>query len=506
MTFNRSAPRVPPAVWISVFVFALLVSWGPNALIALFAIAVLVIGIWLLWRPGESPILLYIFAYQWLQASVKIFQGNFYGMTLNDLPEFNGDFEMATLLSLIGLIMLAAGMRLGAGRWRAASGDMARALALRHKPEKWFRWYAVASVVSAVAKTLTSAVPGLAQPLLVVANLKWAFFFMLTYAVFVRPAETKKLWLIAFCVEFLLGFGGFFSEFKTVIIFSLLGIVAAGSRFTAGRVLLVGMLVAFTLVLAAFWTAVKTDYRSYVSGGQAAQVVEVDYIESVQKLVELSQNLDPETLLVATGLFLDRFSYIEYFGATLLVVPEQVPHTYGELWLDAVIRPFMPRLLFPDKSFIHDSDRTRQYTGIMVADAESGTSIGIGYMGESYIDFGIAGMMVIIFVFGFLLGRIDRWLVNGDRSRGLLGISLAAAVLIQAALLESSITKVFGGLVVTLLVVWLFLHFVAPKYLGWMLVRPAQSGSGVASAKIGAPRAPEETSINIDNRAGRLDE
>jgi hypothetical protein len=263
--------------------------------------------------------------------------------------------------------------------------------------------------------------------------------------------------------------------------------VAAGSRFTARRVLVVSVLVVSTLILGAFWTAVKTDYRSYVSGGQAAQVVEVDYIDSLHKLVELSQNLDLETLLVATGFFLDRLSYIEYFGDTLLVVPEQAPHTYGELWLDAMVRPFMPRLLFPDKSVIHDSDRTRQYTGLMVADHESGTSISIGYMGESYIDFGILGMMVIIFVFGFLLGRIYRWLVNGDQSRGLLGISLASAVLIQTALLESSITKVFGGLTVTLLVVWLFLHFVAPKYLGWMLVRPAQSGSSMASAKVGSP-------------------
>lgn len=135
MTFSPSTPRVPLAVWAIVLIFGLWGSWGPNAPLALFSIAVLMIGIRLLWRPGESPILLYIFAYQWLQGSVKIFQGNFYGMALNDLPTFKGDFDLATLLSLIGLLMLTAGMRLGAGRWRSAPRSMARTLALRHKPE-----------------------------------------------------------------------------------------------------------------------------------------------------------------------------------------------------------------------------------------------------------------------------------------------------------------------------------------------------------------------------------
>lgn len=476
MTTIRSTSGVPKAIWAVVLIFGLWVSWGPNAPLALFSITILMIGIHLLWRHGESQILLYIFTYQWLQASVKVFQGNFFGLVLNDLSEFNADFEMATLLSLIGLLMLAVGMRLGSGRWRAAPGDMARVLALSNAPEKWFRYYLVAFVVAAASTSLASALPILSQPLRVIASLKWAFFFMLTYAAFTRPEGEKKLWLLAFCVEFMLGFGAFFSDFKTVIIFSLLGIVAAGARFTLKRILVVGTLVALTLALAAFWTAVKTDYRNYVSGGKPTQVVEVQYFDSLLKLVELSRNLDSETLLLATGFFLNRISYVEYFGATLLFVPNQIPHTNGELWLDAVTRPFMPRLLFPDKSLILDSARTTKYTGVIVSGFDEGSSISIGYMGESYIDFGVVGMMVIIFVFGIFLGHIYRWLVNGNRSRGLLGISLSAAILIQSALLESSITSLFGGLIVTLLVVWLFLKFVSPQYLRWMTVGPDQNG------------------------------
>src|SRR5438874_369674 len=42
---------------------------GSNSLTALFAFAVLVSGFTLLWRPGETPILLYGFVFQWVEAS-----------------------------------------------------------------------------------------------------------------------------------------------------------------------------------------------------------------------------------------------------------------------------------------------------------------------------------------------------------------------------------------------------------------------------------------------------
>ncbi len=54
--------------------------------------------------------------------------------------------------------------------------------------------------------------------------------------------------------------------------------------------------------------------------------------------------------------------------------------------------------------------------------------------------------------------------------RGLLGMGLANAVLFGAALLESSITKVFGGLIAAYIVVWLLNRLVFPRYLSWLLL------------------------------------
>ena len=90
----------------------------------------------------------------------------------------------------------------------------------------------------------------------------------------------------------------------------------------------------------------------------------------------------------ATQGMLDRLSYVDFFAVVLETVPSQLPHENGALWLDAITRPFMPRLFFPSKTVIDDSERTNYYTGLGVAGAEEGTSISLGYVAESYIDFG----------------------------------------------------------------------------------------------------------------------
>ena len=73
-------------------------------------------------------------------------------------------------------------------------------------------------------------ISGLSQPLLAAATLKWAFFWMLAYATFARAGSTKLYFLGAFLLELALGVGGYFSDFKTVMFFTLFAAVAGGLR------------------------------------------------------------------------------------------------------------------------------------------------------------------------------------------------------------------------------------------------------------------------------------
>lgn len=465
-----SSSQTPKLLFVSIAVgLAAVLAWGPNPLLAGYALAVLLAAFLLLWRPGESPVMLVVFGLQWLQASVKVFNANLLGVPLGDLAQFRSDIATSTGLSLTGLLLLTVGMRHGAGPLHPATPAVARATALQYPVSTWFRWYLMALVVGIVANSFSYQINALAQPLLALANLKWAFFFMLTHAVFTRSLQGRGMWLAAFAIELLLGMGGFFADFKSVFLFSVLGLLAAGVRLTVGRVALFASMLTVMTGFAIVWTAIKPEYRNFVSGGQEQQVVVEDYEARIAYMGKLIGDLDRTQLHQGTEDFINRLSYIDFFGSVIDYVPANVGHTDGEIWLDAIARPFMPRVLFPGKTAIHDSERTSEFTGLEVAGADRGASISIGYMGESYIDFGPIGMMMPILALGYALGLVYRWLVVTGPMNGLLGMGMASAALMSFSTLESSITKVFGGFVAALLVIWLVGRLVAPRYLAWLV-------------------------------------
>ena len=106
--------------------------------------------------------------------------------------------------------------------------------------------------------------------------------------------------------------------------------------------------------------------------------------------------MDQEKLILSVDQLLRRLTYVDFFAVVLTYVPSQMPHENGALFWDAVSRPFMPRLFFPDKEVIDDFVRSNLYTGGVAAISE-GTSISLGYVAESYIDFGAVGMFPALF-------------------------------------------------------------------------------------------------------------
>jgi hypothetical protein len=442
---------------------------GSNSLTALVAFGVLVSGFALLWRPGETPILLYGFVLQWIEASLSIFQANWQNRALSTLAIFGSDIELSTMLSLVGLLVLAIGMRVGAGRVYTAEVQLAWLTVRQRPPKIWFQFYCVTWIAASAAKSLALAVPELSQPLLALANLKWAGFFVFTFVTFARPSSSRALWMLAFLVELTLSLGGFFSSFKTVFLVTLLALFAAGAKMTPQRYLIAAALSGMLLYLGVLWTTVKPDYRDFVQQGARDQSVNVDFATRIEKLYDLVSEIDSERFYRATSELMDRAAYVQYFGMVLNNVPEVLPHEWGALWLDAITRPVTPRLLFPQKSVIDESALTSKYTGLRVAGFEEGTQISIGYMGETYIDFGEFGMMPALFALGVFFGTIYRWLMRSPKSRGVLGMGLASAILLQTLELGNSTAKLFGGLVVAILVSWLLTRFFVPRFLPWLL-------------------------------------
>lgn len=436
---------------------ALLGAMVENSWLAVAAVAVLWLGLHLLWQEKVSPVLLFIFVYQWLQASIIVFKANYEGLSIASLEAQNGQLTQAVILSLVGLSFLALGMHQGAGKTHDAYIVRLREQILATPSLYWFKIFVVAWAISIVAPLGSLFVPGLRQVFQALIGLKWAFFWVFTYATFSHVGASRRLWWLVFLAELILSFGGFFSDFKTVLIVAALAALPAGVRLTPGRVIGLFSLVMITLTLGVAWTAVKTDYRAFLNKGENVQVVLVSASERYAYLTNAIGKLDANAMGEAFSNMIDRISYVGFFARVLDQVPARIPHENGAVWGDAVLRPFMPRIFFANKSVIDDSQFTSKFTGEnVVSEGDQGTSISIGYIGESYIDFGVYLMMLPIFLLGWTYGKFFRWMCNYRSVRGVIGMGLATSVLLPVCFLETSITKLFGGFVVSVLVAWIF--------------------------------------------------
>src|SRR5581483_1475884 len=320
-----SSTRLPPLLLPGAITGYLLLGLGNNSGLALAAMAVLVVGCALLWRPGEPPILLYIFGFQWLQAAIGIFHANLKGLTINELAlqeNAPGHTDLATMLCLIGLVLLAVGMRIGAGPQRLFDIRLASSVVARRPLLVWFKLLAVAWLIATLAQHLAPLLPGLSQPLLALANLQWAFFFIATYATFSRADASKTLWLIAFALELAGSLGGYFSSFRSVFLFTLIAILAAGVRLRPAQLLAVGAVFAVMVMLGVVWTAVKVEYRPYLSGGENTQTVTVGYLDRLEKMAQIASNLTGSDLSDAADRMIARIAYTNFFGSALDYVPQ----------------------------------------------------------------------------------------------------------------------------------------------------------------------------------------
>jgi hypothetical protein len=459
------APKIHVVFWVVIaacLLFAALAATNP--LVSCGVIIAFALGVMLLWPVDPCRMLLFVFAYHWLQASVKVFQADFQNVPLEQLTSFGGQVDTATWLSLAAVVVLALGMRVAVAtqvRMRvniAALPDYLTSVT----PRFWFRVYLFSLLIGLTAGEAAAAVPTLSQPLLALSGIKWTGFWIFAYFTFLRPDRQIDLFAIAFAIEMILGVGGFFSDFKTAFFVSFIAMLASNSRVTPVRGLSAVCALSLLIYMSLIWTAVKIDYRRFVGGESNTQAVEVGYQERIRFLHELVSKLEKQDMAEAVDAALARVSYVEFFGSVLDFVPSRVPYENGAIWLDAAIRPLTPRLFFPEKSSIEDSARTSNFTGLKLAGTDQGTSISIGYVGESYIDFGYFGMFFPLFFWGAMLGLASRYFINHARVGGAIGGALAVSVLLPQISMEASITKSFGGLVVSVLVTLLIARYVLP--------------------------------------------
>lgn len=437
-----------------------LAVFSVNSLLTLAAFATLAAILYLTLRPGEPPVLTFAVAYQWVQAASPILLADIRGERIGSMDP-SSDLRMAAWLSLAGLLVLAAGIRLATASLAPVDRRKVSVELSSLSLSRLWVGYAGLFVAKGGITWVAWRLPGLRQIVLTFEDVRWFFFFLFAVACFARR---QRYSLLAFSVgvEILLGFVGYFSSFKEVLFVLALAFLTSRPRLGLRTSAVAGLLVAFAFLLGSAWMLVREDFRLYVSGGERAQIVTVPLAERLDRMASMIGGIKVKDLGAGLEALIERIGYVEYFGKVVSRVPSRLPYEGGSLWWTAVRHVLTPRLLFPTKpNLLSDSELTMKYTGEWLASDSEGTSISMGYFAESYIDFGSIGMMAPIFVLGLIWGCMYRYFLVSD-ARVAFSLAAAVTVLLNANQFEIHNVKLLGGMLTIFAVIVVTLRLGSP--------------------------------------------
>lgn len=406
--------EVPKGLYIISGIFSLLGLLGGYFLEVGASFIVLIFIYALFWRYDTPPVIIAAMTFQWLAVAIGYIYLSISDADMEALlwrPQYSLDQINRTFwLALGGLVFFSLGLKLAV--YKLKPKKIPEKLLQLYDTQRIAVIYAIFTVFADAAFSLIRfTVPGLSQPVNMLGYFKWALLFLMVYISF-RKQEKLSLVGIILGIEVIIGFTGFFSEFKEVLIMLPLVYLTFNRLKSPKQISSIVFFAILLFNLGAIWSYVKIDYREFLSGGVRKQQVVVSETEALSKLTELIGGVTAETYGMGVESMVKRFFMLEYYSATVNHVPERRPFMEGENFEAAIKHVLMPRMFFPDKEAVHDSEVTFELTGIQVAGAEHGTSISPGFMAQAYADYGPFFMFFPIFLLGFLLGSIYKHFVR----------------------------------------------------------------------------------------------
>jgi hypothetical protein len=346
-------------------------------------------------------------------------------------------------------------------------------------------FYAATAPISGVAIYLSSLVPSLSQPLLAFGKLKLVALFVLTSCIF-RSGRGFG-WLVALLVgEVVFGVSGFISSYQPAILTMLVAAASAHSRRPrAGQILAMVAGAAFLVWVSLLWTAMKPEYRAWVSGGSNQQVVTRSLGERLEWMSNwlASDRLDTGD---AFAKLVGRLGYTTFYALAAQRQEEGQIQQAPERWKSAIVRALTPRALF-DKETIDDTAITTALTGLRFS---RNASVSIGYVAEAHVDFGFPAMLLPIFLLGLTLGLAARYFLSRDIAPKL-GQAFMVGSLVFTFEYGANIDKQFGGFAVGFIALALALKFGGVPLAAWL-------GGGALPAR--SRERPRRVSLSAEAR------
>jgi hypothetical protein len=403
--------------YIHIVILAFFSLISPDPVLMIISGLLLFYVLRIMWRENEPKHLLVNMVLYWMVIGILLPYGAIFQRPLVELSRYGGTdmVPQATWLGVIALLLIVTGIHIPIRKLAVSSKEVLLSILEKYDGQRLFTGYIIYSFIAAF---LSRALLGFAggQMLMSLVYFKWTFLTFLIIHTLVIPSNTKYVVFFIF-FEIIVSFSGFWSDFKDYIL------VGIGAFFTLSRkvsfkqifyTIIVGGVLFF---VSAVWSFSKGEYRMYLTGGERTQaIVKTNQLENIQKLFEIVQkdfSGESFTSSFTTGSenLIFRVSYVEFLALTLKNVPAFLPHEDGQMLISALEHIFKPRILFPDKKVISESEITSKYTGVKFAGKDEGTSFSLGTVAEAYVDFGYLYMFIPIFFYGLLLGYMYRTLL-----------------------------------------------------------------------------------------------
>lgn len=418
----------------------------------------------ILWRSHRPGILVFAFLMQWTQVAAFVLWMDILGRNINWYSPHAG---IAVVMSCVGLVVMAGVLAQSIAGLPIPSLEQLRQQAQLINEKKILILYLLSTFFLGGVGFVVGASSGLAQIVMTLASVKWIFFIVYAFVSWIN--KKNRLILLAIVLfEFLTALYSYFSSFKEVLLIMIVLAMTFIQKISFKQ-LVYALVITFLLgSLLVTWTAIKGDYRSYLSHGKHEQVVERSRSEAFSKIGEKIGSLSWTDYQNSLDLFLYRVQYIYHLAKTMDRVPEILPYEYGGVWWDNIVFVLEPRLFFPDKPRYEATVKTTKYTGIKYAGFKLGASFSLGYFADSYIDFGYIGMLIPLALIALFVGFIYRSFYRLKKLNILFRFAIINIVLYEFISFESDGLFLFGRLLLMFLVFYTLAVTVLPVLQKWL--------------------------------------